>query len=203
MSARTPERSASAVAKVTSERRRRMRVSAMVSELPWEQGGRGARSRRVIGSRHSTWRSKRLVPDSRCLVLPSSLPSASSPTGPTPCCSSACLRQLALAIGAAREDGVLTQVTVALIDNSEDPKIAERSDPARQVALRGLGRAAHFLHGHANIGYGVAHNLMLHGTGARLPARAQSRRRARDRRARECASAGSTRIRTSARWRRP
>jgi len=25
---------------------------------------------------------------------------------------------------------------------------------------------SHFLHGHANIGYGIAHNLMLHGTGA-------------------------------------
>ena len=28
------------------------------------------------------------------------------------------------------------------------------------------GVQVHYLHGHANIGYGIAHNLMLHGTGA-------------------------------------
>jgi hypothetical protein len=36
-----------------------------------------------------------------------------------------CLRKLALAIGAAREDGVVKSVALALIDNSEDRRIAD------------------------------------------------------------------------------
>ena len=77
-----------------------------------------------------------------------------------------CLRKLALAIAAGREDGAVRTVHVALIDNSEDRAIADRV-----IALgknRFLDTSVHvtYLHGHANIGYGAAHNLVLHGTGS-------------------------------------
>jgi GT2 family glycosyltransferase len=77
-----------------------------------------------------------------------------------------CLSNLETAVRVAREKGVVRSVAVALIDNSEDRDVAEE--------VIALGRG-HFvdadvqvtcLHGHANIGYGTAHNLMLHGTGA-------------------------------------
>jgi GT2 family glycosyltransferase len=76
-----------------------------------------------------------------------------------------CLARLALAIGAAREDRVLTQVAVALIDNSEDREIAAEGMRLARQRLADSGVQLHFLHGHANVGYGVAHNLMLNGTG--------------------------------------
>ena len=78
-----------------------------------------------------------------------------------------CLRKLALAIGAAREDGALRTVHLALIDNSED-----RDDRRRACIKLGKTRFSDsgvhvtYLHGHANIGYGAAHNLVLHGTGS-------------------------------------
>ena len=73
---------------------------------------------------------------------------------------------LALAIGAAREDGVVKSVAIALIDNSEDPKIAEEVTRLGKKRFGDSCVQLHFLHGHANIGYGIAHNLMLNGTGA-------------------------------------
>ena len=58
-------------------------------------------------------------------------------------------------------------MAVALIDNSEDREIADEGDRASaRQRFADSGVQLHFLHGHANIGYGVAHNLMLHGTGA-------------------------------------
>lgn len=77
-----------------------------------------------------------------------------------------CLRKLALAIGAAREQGVVRTVAVAMIDNSEDPKIADEVTRLGKLRFADSGVQLHFLHGHANIGYGIAHNLMLNGTGA-------------------------------------
>ena len=76
-----------------------------------------------------------------------------------------CLAHLALAIRAAREDRVLTQVAVALIDNSEDAAIAQQGIELGRRDFANSGVQLHFLHGHANVGYGVAHNLMLNGTG--------------------------------------
>jgi hypothetical protein len=76
-----------------------------------------------------------------------------------------CLASLALALGAAREDRVLTQVAVALIDNSEDQEIAAEGMRLARQRFTDSGVQLHFLHGHANVGYGVAHNLMLNGTG--------------------------------------
>jgi hypothetical protein len=77
-----------------------------------------------------------------------------------------CLSKLALAIGAAREDGVVKSVAIALIDNSEDGRIAEEVIRLGKLRFADSGVQLHFLHGHANIGYGIAHNLMLNGTGA-------------------------------------
>ena len=76
------------------------------------------------------------------------------------------LDTLAIAIAAAQDANVLRTVHLALIDNSGDRGIAER--------VIELGRARYaetpvhvmYLHGHANIGFGAAHNLVLHGTGA-------------------------------------
>jgi len=77
-----------------------------------------------------------------------------------------CLSRLALAIGAAREDGVVKSVALALIDNSEDRRVADEVIRLGKLRFADAGVQLHFLHGHANIGYGIAHNLMLHGTGA-------------------------------------
>lgn len=76
------------------------------------------------------------------------------------------LDTLRVAITAAQAADVLRTVHLALIDNSEDPVIA--------AGVTDLGRARFadaqvhvvYLNGHANIGYGAAHNLVLHGTGA-------------------------------------
>jgi len=76
-----------------------------------------------------------------------------------------CLVHLADAIAAARERRVLTQVAVALIDNSEDAAVAGEGIRLANCAFVGSGVQLHFLNGHANVGYGVAHNLMLNGTG--------------------------------------
>jgi hypothetical protein len=76
------------------------------------------------------------------------------------------LDTLAIAIEAAQDARALKTVHVALIDNSGDRGIAERVIDLGRT--RFADKAVHvvFLHGHANIGYGAAHNLVLHGTGA-------------------------------------
>jgi GT2 family glycosyltransferase len=77
-----------------------------------------------------------------------------------------CFRKLALAIAAARDDRVVRTVALAIIDNSSERAIAKE---VIAVAQRRFGEAnvqLTFLHGHANIGYGAAHNLVLHGSGA-------------------------------------
>jgi GT2 family glycosyltransferase len=76
------------------------------------------------------------------------------------------LDTLCIAIEAAQDAQVLRTVHLALVDNSADRGIAER------VIELGRDRFAEkpihimYLHGHANIGFGAAHNLVLHGTGA-------------------------------------
>ena len=76
-----------------------------------------------------------------------------------------CLTRLAHALRAARNERVLTQVAVALIDNSEDPRFADEGIRLAKASFADSGMQLHFLHGHVNVGYGVAHNLMLNGTG--------------------------------------
>ena len=102
----------------------------------------------------------------RSSVLPSSLTVSVVTYRPDATLLERCLRKLALAIGAAREDGVVKSVAVALIDNSEDRRIADEVIRLGKLRFADSGVQLHFLHGHANIGYGIAHNLMLHGTGA-------------------------------------
>ena len=77
-----------------------------------------------------------------------------------------CLVSLAAAIGAARRENALRAVTVALIDNSEDRDVAKRVIELGNACFRATGLRPSFLYGHANIGYGAAHNLVLHGTGS-------------------------------------
>ena len=76
------------------------------------------------------------------------------------------LDTLAIAIAAAQDERVLRTVHLALIDNSGDRGIAERVIEVGRARFADAAVHVAYLHGHANIGYGAAHNLVLHGTGA-------------------------------------
>ncbi len=52
---------------------------------------------------------------------------------------------------------------VALIDNSEERDIAATVIKLAQEDFRDSDFTMSYLHGHANIGYGAAHNLVMHG----------------------------------------
>jgi GT2 family glycosyltransferase len=75
----------------------------------------------------------------------------------------ATLRKLSASLAMAREAGLLRAVNLALIDNT-----GERATAGAVVKL-GAGHfessavTMNYLHGHANIGYGAAHNLVMHG----------------------------------------
>lgn len=77
-----------------------------------------------------------------------------------------CFRKLALSIAAAREDGAVRTVALAIIDNSGDRAVAKEVIGIANRRFADAGVQMTFLHGHANIGYGAAHNLVLHGSGA-------------------------------------
>jgi GT2 family glycosyltransferase len=76
-----------------------------------------------------------------------------------------CLYALSEAIEYARAEGVLRTVNVALIDNSESRRMVERLVELGDLFFREPIQVS-YLHGHANIGFGAAHNLTLHGSGA-------------------------------------
>jgi len=76
------------------------------------------------------------------------------------------LDTLAIAVDAAQQAAVLRTVHLALIDNSGDRGIAERVIELGRVRFADARVHVMYLHGHANIGFGAAHNLVLHGTGA-------------------------------------
>ena len=76
------------------------------------------------------------------------------------------LDTLAIAVDAAQQAAVLRTVHLALIDNSGDRGIAERVSELGRVRFADTRVHVMYLHGHANIGFGAAHNLVLHGTGA-------------------------------------
>jgi GT2 family glycosyltransferase len=99
-------------------------------------------------------------------VLPSSLTVSVVTYRPDRALLDRCLRKLALAIGAAQEDGAIRTVALALIDNSESRRIAGKVIELGRARFADSGVQMTYLHGHANIGYGTAHNLVLHGTGA-------------------------------------
>jgi len=99
-------------------------------------------------------------------VLPSSLQISIVTYRPDQKLLERCLRKLALSIAAAREAGVTQTVHLALIDNSEDRNVAETVIKLGKSRFQDTGVHVTYLHGHANIGYGAAHNLVLHGTGS-------------------------------------
>jgi GT2 family glycosyltransferase len=99
-------------------------------------------------------------------VLPSSLQISIVTHRPDLKLLERCLRKLALAIAAGREAGVMRTVHLALIDNSEDRAIADGVIKLGKTRFQDTNVHVTYLHGHANIGYGAAHNLVLHGTGS-------------------------------------
>ena len=76
------------------------------------------------------------------------------------------LDSLGIAIEAAQDARVLKTDHLYMNDNSGDRGIAERVIELGRVRFTDTAVHVMFLHGHANIGYGAAHNLVLHGTGA-------------------------------------
>ena len=74
-----------------------------------------------------------------------------------------CLGKLATALHEARQAGMLRATNVALIDNTESRATAEAVVKLGQACFRTPDIKMSYLHGHANIGYGTAHNLVMHG----------------------------------------
>ena len=98
-------------------------------------------------------------------MLPSSLTLSIVTYRPDHALLERCVAKLATAIAAARAEGVLASVAVALIDNSGDRDIAQKVIRLGNESFQASDVRLTYLHGHANIGYGAAHNLALHGTG--------------------------------------
>jgi len=99
-------------------------------------------------------------------VLPSSLQVSIVTYRPDLALLERTLDSLAIAIDAAQDARALRTVHLALIDNSGDRGIAERVIEVGRARFADAAVHVMYLHGHANIGYGAAHNLVLHGTGA-------------------------------------
>jgi hypothetical protein len=99
-------------------------------------------------------------------VLPSSLQISIVTYHPDLALLSRTLDTLAIAIDSAQAVQVLRTVHLALIDNSSDRGIAERVIELGRARFADSNVRVTYLHGHANIGYGSAHNLVLHGTGS-------------------------------------
>jgi GT2 family glycosyltransferase len=105
-------------------------------------------------------------PDQGTVLLPASLQISIVTYRPDFDLLARCFRTLEAAIAAARADRAVRTVALALVDNSGDRAIAHE---IIQLAQGRFGEAKvqlTYLHGHANIGYGAAHNLALHGSGA-------------------------------------
>ena len=73
------------------------------------------------------------------------------------------LRKLSLALEMAREAGLLRAVNLVLIDNTGERAIAEAVVKLGAAHFESSPVTMNYLHGHANIGYGTAHNLVMHG----------------------------------------
>jgi hypothetical protein len=74
-----------------------------------------------------------------------------------------CLLSLAAALDAARAAGILRDANVVLVDNTESRTIAEAVVHLGESRFRDSGVTMNYLHRHTNIGYGRAHNLVMHG----------------------------------------
>ena len=109
------------------------------------------------------WRSQFCHP---LAVLPSSLQVSIVTYRPDLPLLERTLDALAIAIETAQTADVLKTVHLALIDNSADRGTAERVIELGRARFGDSRVHVMYLHGHANIGFGAAHNLVLHGTGA-------------------------------------
>ena len=73
------------------------------------------------------------------------------------------LRKLSASMAMAREAGLLRAVNLVLIDNTGQRATAEAVVKLGAAHFESSAVTMNYLHGHANIGYGVAHNLVMHG----------------------------------------
>jgi len=74
-----------------------------------------------------------------------------------------CLVSLATALDVARGEGILRDANVVLVDNTGSRTTAEAVVHLGESRFRGSGWTMNYLHRHTNIGYGRAHNLVMHG----------------------------------------
>ena len=73
------------------------------------------------------------------------------------------LRTLAVSLVAAREQELMRGANVVLIDNTGTRASAAAVVRVARDIFRDADVTMNYLHGHANIGYGAAHNLVMHG----------------------------------------
>ncbi len=73
------------------------------------------------------------------------------------------LRTLAASLVAAREQELMRAANVVLIDNTGTRASAAAVVRVARDIFRDADVTMNYLHGHANIGYGAAHNLVMHG----------------------------------------
>jgi len=73
------------------------------------------------------------------------------------------LRTLAVSLVAAREQELMRAANVVLIDNTGTRASAAAVVRVARDIFRDADVTMNYLHGHANIGYGAAHNLVMHG----------------------------------------
>jgi len=73
------------------------------------------------------------------------------------------LRTLAASLVAAREQELMRAANVVLIDNTGTRASAEAVVSLARDIFRNADVTMNYLHGHANIGFGAAHNLVMHG----------------------------------------
>jgi GT2 family glycosyltransferase len=74
-----------------------------------------------------------------------------------------CLAALASALQAAQDAGLLRASNVVLVDNTGSRSTAEAVVALGERRFKDSGVTMNYLHRHANIGYGSAHNLVMHG----------------------------------------
>jgi GT2 family glycosyltransferase len=75
----------------------------------------------------------------------------------------ATLRKLSLSLAAARSAELLRAVNLVLIDNTGERATADAVVRLGAAHFENSAVTMNYLHGHANIGYGAAHNLVMHG----------------------------------------
>jgi GT2 family glycosyltransferase len=73
------------------------------------------------------------------------------------------LRTLAVSLVAAREQELMRAANVVLIDNTGTRASAAAVIRVARDIFHNADVTMNYLHGHANIGYGAAHNLVMHG----------------------------------------